>query len=49
VAVLEAGQTVDRYEVREFVGEGGMAMVYRAKHRILGSDHALKVMTNIHP
>jgi eukaryotic-like serine/threonine-protein kinase len=49
VTVLEAGQTVDRYEVREFVGEGGMAMVYRAKHRILGSDHALKVMTNIHP
>jgi hypothetical protein len=30
VTVLEAGQTVDRYEVREFVGEGGMAMVYRA-------------------
>ena len=32
--MLEAGQTVDRYEVREFVGEGGMAMVYRARHRI---------------
>ena len=41
---LTPGTTVDRYEVLEVMGEGGMATVYKARHRILGSIHALKVL-----
>ena len=41
---LEPGTIIDRYEIVEIIGEGGMATVYKAKHRILESTHALKVL-----
>jgi serine/threonine protein kinase len=42
---LGIGSVVDRYLVEGFLGEGGMAMVYRVRHRDLGSQHALKVLS----
>ena len=42
--MLDAGQDIDRYRVEALLGEGGMAEVYRVRHRTLGSAHALKVL-----
>jgi len=42
--VLKPGQTVDRYEVESALGSGGMASVWRVRHTLLGSRHALKVL-----
>ena len=42
--LLSPGQLVDRYVIEELIGQGGMATVYRAKHNILGSRHALKLL-----
>jgi len=42
---LDAGTIVDRYVVEELLGAGGTAMVYRVRHRQLGTSHALKVLT----
>lgn len=39
---LPPGTTVDRYVLEGVLGEGGMAIVYRARHRDLGSLHAIK-------
>jgi serine/threonine-protein kinase len=36
---------VERYEVLDLLGVGGIATVYRARHRELRSLHALKVLT----
>ena len=36
---------VDRYVVDGLIGRGGMAVVYRVRHRQLGSVHAMKVIT----
>ena len=41
---LTPGRVLERYVVEERVGQGGMCEVYRVKHRILGSVHALKVL-----
>ena len=38
------GATVDKYEVLQKVGEGGMATVYRGRHTTLGRDVAIKVL-----
>ena len=35
---------LSRYEVISELGSGGMGVVYRAKHRQLGRDTALKVL-----
>ena len=40
----QIGATIDRYEIVELLGEGGMAAVYKARHTGLGSYHALKVV-----
>lgn len=42
---LTAGQVVDRYELVRPLGEGGMAVVWLARHTTLGSLHAMKVLT----
>lgn len=41
---LGAGTIVDRYEIDGILGRGGMAVVYRARHRQLGTPCALKVL-----
>jgi serine/threonine-protein kinase len=38
------GSTLDKYEVLQKVGEGGMATVYRGRHATLGRDVAIKVL-----
>jgi serine/threonine protein kinase len=43
-AGLSLGSVVGNYEVLEQIGEGGMATVYRVRHRFLDSIHALKVL-----
>ncbi len=47
--MLSAGQTLERYVVEDYVGHGGMAVVYRARHAELGTKHALKVMIGARP
>ena len=41
---MQAGDQVGSYEIVGLLGEGGFAQVYRVRHRVLGSDHALKVL-----
>jgi serine/threonine protein kinase len=41
---LEPGTEVGGYEVLDRLGSGGMASVWRVKHQVLGSTHALKVL-----
>src|SRR6188768_3066809 len=43
--MLGVGQNIDRYVVEDYAGHGGMAVVYRVRHRDLGTLHALKVLT----
>ncbi|MBN1269417.1 MAG: serine/threonine protein kinase [Kiritimatiellae bacterium] len=42
--VLEPGKVLGKYEILEFLAEGGMGLVYRGRHRILLSQHAIKVV-----
>ncbi len=42
--MLEIGREVERYTVEAELGEGGMAHVFRVRHRLLGTLHALKVL-----
>ena len=41
---LAAGDRIDRFEVVEVLGRGGRATVYRVRHVVLGTEHALKVV-----
>lgn len=43
--MLNPGQEVDRFEVVDLLGVGGIAEVYKVRHRVLNSMHALKVVT----
>jgi eukaryotic-like serine/threonine-protein kinase len=42
---LKVGSIIDRYVVEGLLGQGGMAVVYRVRHKDLDSIHALKVLT----
>ena len=41
---MEAGQQLGEYIIEAEIGGGGMAKVYRARHAILDTIHALKVL-----
>ena len=41
---LAAGLVVGNYVVESLIGDGGMAQVYRVRHAVLGTRHALKVL-----
>ncbi len=41
---LQPGTPIERYVVQEIIGYGGMATVYRVKHAVLGTQHALKLL-----
>ncbi|MDG1479583.1 MAG: bifunctional serine/threonine-protein kinase/formylglycine-generating enzyme family protein [Myxococcota bacterium] len=41
---FEPGTILGNYQVETTLGEGGMASVYRVRHQILGSLHAVKVL-----
>jgi len=41
---LKPGDIVDRYEIVEWLGQGGMGAVYKVRHTTLGREHALKVL-----
>ena len=38
-----AGEVIDKYEIISVLGEGGIGIVYRAEHMLLGTDVALKM------
>jgi len=42
---IPVGTKVERYLIEGVIGAGGMAVVYLVRHRELGSQHALKVLT----
>ena len=42
--MLEIGQLVGNYEIEAEIGGGGMARVYRVRHTLLETHHALKVL-----
>ena len=43
--MLADGSKVGNYVVESMVGSGGMSAVYRARHRALGSYHAIKILS----
>lgn len=43
--LLRRGVRLDRYEIRELIGKGGMGEVYRAWDSVLQRDVAVKVLT----
>ena len=42
--MLKPGHRIGNYEIVALVGDGGMAIVYRARHLAMGTDHAIKVL-----
>lgn len=42
--MLQPGTILDNYEVRSHIAGGVTGEVYRARHRVLKSDHAIKVL-----
>ncbi|TNE92388.1 MAG: serine/threonine protein kinase [Deltaproteobacteria bacterium] len=46
---LAPGRKIDRYIIGAPIGEGASAVVYAAKHEALGTEHAIKVLTQATP
>ena len=46
---LAPGTSVDKFVVEDLLGRGGMASVYRIRHRDLNVAYALKIMHVTHP
>ena len=44
-----SGQRLGNYLIEEPLGQGGVATVWRARHRFLGTTHALKVISRPSP
>ncbi|MCK6507679.1 serine/threonine protein kinase [Myxococcota bacterium] len=44
-----SGQRLGNYLIEEPLGQGGVATVWRARHRFLGTAHALKVLSRPSP
>ncbi len=42
--MLQVGSTIEKWEVLERLGGGGFAEVYKARHLVLGTMHALKIL-----
>lgn len=42
--LLEPGDEVDGYLIRQEIGRGGMGRVYRAEHKVTGQEAALKML-----
>jgi serine/threonine-protein kinase len=42
--VLQPGQTLGHYVVKQLIGRGGMGEVYLAEHASLSTRHALKII-----
>jgi serine/threonine protein kinase len=42
--MAQAGERIGQYELLESIGAGGSASVWRARHTLLGSEHALKLL-----
>ncbi|MCK6506751.1 serine/threonine protein kinase, partial [Myxococcota bacterium] len=42
---MKAGTSLERYQLEDMLGEGGVGVVYRARHVTLGTAHALKIVT----
>ncbi|MSQ84029.1 MAG: serine/threonine protein kinase [Myxococcales bacterium] len=42
--MLQSGHRIGNYEIQSVLGDGGMAIVYRARHLAMGTDHAIKVL-----
>ena len=42
--MITKGASVDKYEVLDKIGEGGMATVFKARHTTLGREVAIKVL-----
>ena len=42
--MAQAGERIGQYELLESIGAGGSASVWRARHTLLGSEHAVKLL-----
>ena len=42
--VFAVGTVIGQYEIKEFIGKGGMGSVYKAKHMMLDRTVALKIL-----
>lgn len=46
--LVQAGETIDHYEIVSFIGAGGMGEVYEARDKRLARSVALKILPAIH-
>ncbi len=43
---MQPGSVIERYRIQGQIGSGGMGTVYLATHMVLGSQHAIKVVSS---